>query len=74
MTSRAIIELIRNSKEEKKTIIFSSHRMEEVKTLADDIGIIYNGKMIFSGSKDDFESEMDSFSYDDTLIKLIENA
>ena len=32
MTSRAIIELIRNSKEEKKTIIFSSHRMEEVKT------------------------------------------
>ena len=74
MTSRAIIELIRNSKEEKKTIIFSSHRMEEVKTLADDIGIIYNGKMIFSGSKDDFESEMDSVSYDDTLIKLIENA
>ena len=40
MTSRAIIELIRNSKEEKKTIIFSSHRMEEVKTLADNIGII----------------------------------
>ena len=30
--------------------------------------------MIFSGSKDDFESEMDSVSYDDTLIKLIENA
>ena len=74
MTSRAIIELIRNSKEGKKTIIFSSHRMEEVKTLADDIGIIYNGKMIFSSSKDDFESEMDSVSYDDTLIKLIENA
>ena len=74
MTSRAIIELIRNSKEEKKTIIFSSHRMEEVKTLADNIGIIYNGKMIFSGSKADFESEMDSVSYDDTLIKLIENA
>ena len=48
--------------------------MEEVKTLADNIGIIYNGKMIFSGSKADFESEMDSVSYDDTLIKLIENA
>ena len=48
--------------------------MEEVKTLADDIGIIYNGTMIFSVSKDDFESEMDSVSYDDTLIKLIENA
>ena len=38
------------------------------------IGIIYNGEMIFSGSKADFESEIDSASYDDTLIKLIENA
>ena len=74
MTSRAIIELIRNSKEEKKTIIFSSHRMEEVQSLADNIGVIYNGKLIFSGSKTDFESKIDSVSYDDILIKLITNA
>ena len=74
MTSRAILDLIKNSKEEKKTIIFSSHRMEEVQSLADDIVIIYNGKIIFSGSKNDFESKMDSVSYDDTLIKIIDNA
>ncbi len=65
---------IRNSKEEKKTIIFSSHRMEEVQSLADNIGVIYNGKLIFSGSKTDFESKIDSVSYDDTLIQLINNA
>ena len=74
MTSRSIIELIRNSKDEKKTIIFSSHRMEEVQSLADDIGVIYNGKLIFSGSKVDFESLSDSNSYDDTLINLIDNS
>ena len=74
MTSRAILDLIKNSKEEKKTIIFSSHRMEEVQSLADDIVIIYNGKIIFSGSKNDFESKMDLVSYDDTLIKMIDNA
>jgi len=74
MTSRSIIELIRNSKDEKKTIIFSSHRMEEVQSLADDIGVIYNGKLIFSGSKLDFESLSDSSSYDDTLINLIDNS
>ena len=73
MTSRAILDLIKNSKEEKKTIIFSSHRMEEVQTLADDIGVIYNGKMIFTGSRNDFESNMESASYDDTLVRLIEN-
>ena len=74
MTSRSIIELIRNSKDEKKTIIFSSHRMEEIQSLADDIGVIYNGKLIFSGTKQDFESLSDSLSYDDTLINLIDNA
>ena len=74
MTSRSIIELIRNSKDEKKTIIFSSHRMEEVQSLADDIGVIYNGKLIFSGSKVEFESLSDLNSYDDTLINLIDNS
>ncbi len=75
MTSRSIIELIRNSKEEEKTIIFSSHRMEEVQSLADDIGVIYNGKLIFSGTKNDFESlTPDSQSYDDTLISLIDKS
>ena len=75
MTSRSIIELIRNSKEEEKTIIFSSHRMEEVQSLADDIGVIYNGELIFSGTKNDFESSMpDSQSYDDTLINLIDKS
>ena len=73
MTSRSIIELIRNSKEEEKTIIFSSHRMEEVQSLADDIGVIYNGELIFSGTKNDFEGlNPDSQSYDDTLINLID--
>ena len=74
MTSRSIIELIRNSKDDKKTIIFSSHRMEEGQSLADDIGVIYNGKLIFSGSKVEFESLSDSNSYDDTLISLIDNS
>ena len=74
MTSRSIIELIRNSKDEKKTIIFSSHRMEEVQSLAGDIGVLYNGKLIFSGSKVEFESLSDSNSYDDTLINLIDNS
>jgi ABC-type multidrug transport system ATPase subunit len=74
MTSSSIIELIRKSKDEKKTIIFSSHRMEEVQSLADDIGVIYNGKLIFSGTKLDFESLSDSSSYDDTLINLTDNS
>ena len=75
MTSRSIIELVRNSKNEEKTIIFSSHRMEEVQSLADDIGVIYNGKLIFSGTKNDFEAlKPESQSYDDTLINLIDKS
>ena len=47
--------------------------MEEVQSLDDDIGVIYNGKLIFSGTKNDFEGlNPDSQSYDDTLINLID--
>ena len=48
--------------------------MEEVQSLADDIGVIYNGKLIFNGTKSDFESLSDLASYDDTLINLIDNS
>ena len=48
--------------------------MEEVQSLADDIGVIYNGKLIFNGPKSDFESLSDLASYDDTLINLIDNS
>ena len=55
MTSRAIMDLIRDCREKGKTVIFSSHRMGEVNQLCDDISIIYNGKLFFNESFDRYK-------------------
>jgi len=71
MTSRAIIELICNSKKEKKTVIFSTHRMGEVKLLCDDIGLIHNGKLFYNGTLSAFEQQMTKSSFEDEFVYLV---
>ena len=68
MTSRAIMDLIRDCREEGKTVIFSSHRMGEVNQLCDDISIIYNGKLFFNDTLDKFKSEMSKPTFEEEFI------
>ncbi len=74
MTSRAIIDLIRSAKNEGKTVIFSTHRMGEVKLLCDDIGIIHNGRLYFNGTLDSFEQQMTKSSFEDEFVHLVGGA
>ncbi len=71
MTSRTIIDLIRSAKDDGKTVIFSTHRMGEVKLLCDDIGIIHNGKMYFNGKLAEFEKQMTQTSFEDEFVYLV---
>lgn len=71
MTSRAIIDLIRSAKSDGKTVVFSTHRMGEVKLLCDDIGIIHNGKMYFNGKLSEFEKQMTQASFEDEFVYLV---
>lgn len=48
---RHIFQLIRQLKEEGKTVIYASHYMEEIETLCDYIALIDRGKIIEKGSK-----------------------
>lgn len=70
MTSQAIIRLIRLCKAEKKTIIFSTHRMGEVQQLCDDLAIIHNGEIYFCGTYLDFSENMKAESLEDEFIRL----
>lgn len=71
MTSRAIIDLIRSAKDDGKTVIFSTHRMGEIKLLCDKVGIIHNGKMYFDGTLNSFEANMTQSSFEDEFIYLV---
>lgn len=74
VTSRAIIQLIKQCREENKTVIFSTHRMGEVSLLSDDLAIIHRGSLIFSGTYKDFETQMQTRSVEDEFVRLVEAA
>lgn len=74
ITARSIIELIRNCKEQGKTVIFSTHIMGEVSLLSDDLAIIHKGKLLYNNTYDYFLKQMKSKTIEDEFIRIVNNA
>jgi sodium transport system ATP-binding protein len=72
ITSKNIIELIRNCRNQGKTVIFSTHIMGEVNLLSDDLAIIHKGRLAFNGTKDEFVGQMQSGSLEEEFIRQVE--
>ncbi len=73
ITAENIIKLIRNCKNEGKTVIFSSHIMSEVDLLCDDLAIIHKGKLVYSDTMENFRLNMQTPNLTSEFIKVIEN-
>ncbi len=71
MASKNIIELIRNCREAKNTVIFSTHRMGEVSLLSDDLAVIHKGKLRYSGTYKEFSGQMQAESLEEEFIRLL---
>ena len=57
-SSNVFRELVHQLKKEGKTIIFSSHIMEEVSMLCDSVAMMHKGELVYYGKLDDlYESE-----------------
>ncbi len=74
ITAESIIDLIRESKENNKTVIFSSHIMSEVDLLCDDLAIINNGCIIYNDSFDKFKREMKAKNLTQEFINRVKEA
>ncbi len=70
ITSRNIIKLIRDCRDEGKTVIFSTHIMGEVNMLSDDLAIMNKGKIVFNGNFKGFKSEMKSATIEDEFVRI----
>ncbi|HEY4612269.1 MAG TPA: ATP-binding cassette domain-containing protein [Bacteroidota bacterium] len=74
IAARNIIDLIKRSRQQGKTIIFSTHRMDEVSLLSDDLAIIHKGSLLYNGAFTDFQRQMKTKSVEDEFIRIVEAA
>lgn len=71
ITAENIIQLIRDCKDQGKTVIFSSHIMSEVDLLCDDMAIIHKGKILFEGTMDNFKNNMQADNLTAEFIRIV---
>ena len=71
ITAENIITLIRDCKNQGKTVIFSSHIMSEVDLLCDDLAIIHKGVIKFQGSMESFRNHMIESNLTQEFIRIV---
>jgi len=71
ITSRGIVEMIRDAKRQGKTVIFSTHMMEEASKLCDRIAIIHKGKILIIGSLKELQEKTGEKDLENIFVKLV---
>ncbi len=70
MTTRALRELIKRLKVEGRTVMFSSHIMQEVAALCDEIVIIAKGRVTAQGTTEQLLAESGKTNLEDAFVML----
>jgi len=71
VTSRTIIQFIRESKQANRCVLFSTHVMWEAQKLCDDIAIIHKGKILEVGTLDQLRDRTGLVDLDDIFVKIV---
>ncbi len=72
MATRSLRDLILKLRESGRCVLFSSHIMQEVAALCDDIVIIAAGKVAMEGSADDIREQTGCDDLEDAFVRAIE--
>ena len=72
MAAKSIHNLMRQLRDEGRTVLFSTHRMDEVELLADDLAILHEGRVCYNGTYEAFRSTMQADSLEEEFIRVIE--
>ena len=73
LSSSAIVDFMKAEKEKGKTVIYSTHYMEEAEYMCDRIVMICDGKVVCNDSPDNLKKETGSQNLREVFRKLIEN-
>lgn len=72
LSSAAIIDFMKKEREAGKTILYSTHYMEEAEYLCDRIVMIHQGRIISEGTPDELKRELGKDNLRDVFAQLIE--
>lgn len=70
ISSQSIIDFMKREKERGKTVLYSTHYMEEAESLCDKILMIHKGEIIAKGTPSELKVLTNSNNLRDTFIKL----
>ena len=65
----AMIEVIKKLKSQEQTVLFSSHILSQVEKIADSVGIIHKGRMLFCGKAEEFLKSRKAVSLEEAFLK-----
>ncbi len=74
MNALEMVKVIRELKEEGKTILYSSHIMSEVEKLCDRIGILHRGRLLALGTLDDLRETTGKHYLEDVFLHYVKRA
>jgi len=72
LSSRAIIEFMKKERESGKSVLYSTHYMEEAEFLCDRIIMIHKGKIIAQGTPAELRTQTGTSNLRETFLSLIE--
>ena len=72
LSSAAIIDFMKKERENGKTILYSTHYMEEAEYLCDRIIMIHQGRIISEGTPEDLKRQLGKENLRDVFAQLVE--
>jgi len=71
LSNRAILAYIRREREQGKTIILSTHYLDEAETMCDRIGLLHEGKLVAEGDLESLQAQSGVKRLSSIFLKLI---
>jgi len=71
LTSRTIVDFVKDCRARNKCVIFSTHIMEEVEKLCDRVGVIHEGRLLADDRLDDMLKGCETDRVEEAFVNLV---
>ncbi len=71
LTSRTIVDFVRDCRARNKCVIFSTHIMEEVEKLCDRVGVIHEGRLLADDRLEDMLKGSEAHRVEEAFVSLV---